>query len=328
MVPPITGVKDNFGRRFHYLRLSITDVCNFRCQYCLPNGYQGKDRYFLSVNEIIRIARAFSELGMQKIRLTGGEPTLRKDFIDIVVKLKQITTIKKIAFTTNGYNLKKYAAQYYQAGLTDINVSIDSLDRKIFNNIVQLDKLDDVLAGVYQAKAAGFHNVKINTVLLKSVNDNLNSFLAFIKDHSICLRLIELMRNGTNQDYFNRYHVSADQQIKNLEDAGWQRQQKAEDAGPATVYAHPNYQGTIGFITPYSKNFCTSCNRLRVSARGELFLCLFGEVGYNLRPLLQNDLQLSELKEYIIDKLQYKAVSHYLEQGITGQNLNFSKIGG
>ncbi len=328
MLAPVTSVKDNFGRKFYYLRLSITDVCNFRCQYCLPNGYQGKDRNFLSIEEIIRTARVFSELGMQKIRLTGGEPTLRKDFIEIITQLKRIKTIEKMALTTNGYHLNKYAMQYYQAGLTDINISIDSLDPKIFNNIVQQNKFSDVLAGVHKALKVGFHHVKINTVLLKSVNDDLSGFLEFIKDHKVCLRLIELMKNGTNKDYFNRYHVSVDQQIKRLENTGWQRLQSAKDAGPAIVYAHPSYRGTIGFIAPYSKNFCATCNRLRVSARGELFLCLFGNIGYNLRPLLQSDQQRDELKEYIIDKLQYKAASHYLEQGITGKNLNFSKIGG
>lgn len=321
-------IQDHHGRQFYYLRLSVTDVCNFRCQYCLPSGYQGATKNFLSIAEIKRAVVAFSNLGLQKIRLTGGEPTLRKDLFDIAKMISLIPTVKKIAITTNGYTLPKIAAELYDSGVRGLNISIDSLDKKIFKTITGHDKLPAILEGITVAHQVGFQNIKINTVLLKGINDDLSVFLDWIKTENVSLRMIELMQNQTNESYFKQHYVSAENYIPKLVATGWQRLSRELDAGPAQIFMHPDYVGRIGFIAPYSKDFCLSCNRLRFSATGQLYLCLFGELGYNLRPLLQADSQLEQLQQKIAESLQLKQATHYLHQGNVGSNINFSHIGG
>lgn len=322
-------IVDNYGRTFPYLRLSITDVCNFRCGYCLPNGYHGCQRNFLSVTELRRLVQAFSELGVRKIRLTGGEPTLRKDFIEIVKMITDISGINKIAFTTNGYKLRYFAAKYFQAGLSTINISVDSLNPKKFFEITGHDKLDEILEGIKISQAAGFTEIKINIVLLKGLNDDeLEHYLDWVNKEPIRVRFIELMQTGTNKAYFQKYHMPVDIIRQRLVTMGWQPIARKVDAGPAIEYVHDQYKGRIGFIAPYSKDFCASCNRLRVSAKGNLHLCLFTDVGYSLRPLLQRDSQIRLLKQVIQEKMQFKKASHFLHEGKTGINDQFSLIGG
>lgn len=320
---------DNHGRKFYYLRLSVTDICNFRCSYCLPNGYVPSSKTFLNLTEIKHLLTAFSELGIQKVRLTGGEPTLRQDFIDIATTLTSIPGIQTRAFTTNGYRLKKFANAYYQAGLNAINVSVDSLDPKKFFNITQHDRLADVLAGIEYALAVGFSAVKINVVLLKGINDDeLERFLAYIKDKPIAIRFIELMQTQCNHEYFLRHHLSAKIIQDQLTTLGWQEESRAIDAGPAIEFTHPDSVGRIGFIAPYAKDFCASCNRLRVSASGNLHLCLFGDANYSLRSLLQHAEQKEQLKQAILAYLPLKSASHFLQQGNFGNTPHLASIGG
>ncbi len=328
MLTHTSVLSDSFGRRFSYLRLSITDVCNFRCDYCLPKGYQGRHRDFLSVDEIKRAAIAFSTLGLKKIRLTGGEPTLRHDLFDIAQALTAIPTIEKLVITTNGYTLPKIAQDLYDSGIRGLNVSIDSLDRQTFQDITGHDKLNTILQGIDKARAVGFEHIKINAVLLKNRNDDLTPFLSWIKTNDVSVRMIELMQNQTNLDYFKQHHLPAQPYIETLLQTGWQRVIKELDAGPAQEFSHPDYKGKIGFIAPYSKDFCQSCNRLRLSARGKLYLCLFGNLGYNLRDYLQRDEELESLKNAIVGFLPFKHATHYLDEGRVGDNLNFSIIGG
>ena len=168
-------LKDSFGRTFPYIRLSITDVCNFKCGYCLPNGYQkdkGDNRTFLAYEEIGRLAKGLSELGVCKIRLTGGEPTVRKDFFDIVKIIKSNSGIKKTVITTNGYRLDQIANQIVNSGLDGINISIDSLNRETFKNVTGHDRLPEILKGIEKLQKLNFKNIKINAVLLKGINDN------------------------------------------------------------------------------------------------------------------------------------------------------------
>jgi cyclic pyranopterin phosphate synthase len=328
MLKTIQTLTDNYGRRFSYLRLSITDVCNFRCDYCLPHGYQRNQQKFLSIDEIKRAAQAFSTLGLKKIRLTGGEPTLRKDLFDIAHALSSLPTIQKLAITTNGYTLPKIAQNLYDSGIRGLNVSIDSLDRKTFQDITGQDKLHTLLKGIDKAQAVGFQNIKINAVLLKNKNHDLQPFLSWLKTNKVTVRMIELMQTKTNVDYFKQHHLSAKTYIEPLIREGWYYVAKEPDAGPAQELSHPDYHGKIGFIAPYSKDFCQSCNRLRMSALGKLYLCLFGNMGYNLRELLQNDDQLELLKNAIMGFLPNKHATHYLNAGLVGDNHNFSGIGG
>lgn len=322
-------LKDSFGRKFPYLRLSVTEVCNFRCTYCLPNGYQKTERDFLTLPEITRLATAFAELGTHKIRLTGGEPTVRRDLIEIAHAVSNIPGIRTVALTTNGYNLKENARAFRDAGINALNVSVDSLNSERFHAITGQDKLTHVLEGIEAAKAAGFTNIKINSVLLKEVTDHtLPEFLSWIKRESLSVRFIELMQTGENLAFFKQHHISAGVIIQQLLEHGFVPELRKPDSGPAQEFTHPDYAGKIGIIAPYSKDFCKSCNRLRVTSRGKLMLCLFGEGGYDLRPYLQADDQREELIDAIASALHFKHETHYLQQGITGSTPHLATLGG
>ncbi|MBP9777588.1 MAG: GTP 3',8-cyclase MoaA [Rickettsiaceae bacterium] len=322
-------LKDTFGRKFYYLRLSITDLCNFRCNYCLPDGCGHIKPNYISINEIKNLCTAFAELGMNKIRLTGGEPTLRKDFIEIVKVINSINNINTIALTTNAYKLEKYALDYVAAGITNINISMDSLDQDIFKEITGHDKLKSVKSGIQAVIDAGCKNIKINAVLLKGYNSHtLNDFLYWIKDKHISVRFIELMQTGTNKAYFDKHHVSASFIENSLLKENWTIAKRQINSGPAIEYEHKEYKGKIGIIAPYSPGFCDSCNRLRVSSQGELYLCLFAELGYSLRSLMQNENQKETLKNAISKVLLMKERSHDLLNGKYGNNQHFAAIGG
>ena len=327
-------LQDTFGRKFPYIRLSITDVCNFKCTYCLPEGYKktpGDTRSFMNAEEISRLTKALSELGVCKIRLTGGEPTVRKDFFDILNDMKQNSKIDKITMTTNGYRLDKIAKQLHQSGLDGINISIDSLDRETFKNLTGHDRLPEILNGIKILQNLNLKNIKVNAVLLKGINDtekDFEIFSDFIKNNKIDFRFIELMETGDNREYFKKNHVPAKTFKDYLEKNNWIYQTFGKDAGPALNYMHPDFKGKFGLIAPYSKDFCKSCNRLRITARGDLRLCLFGNTGTSIRHLLQKDSQKDELVDLIISQLHLKKASHHLELGDTGVTSNLSTTGG
>ncbi len=327
-------LKDNFGRTFPYIRLSITDVCNFKCGYCLPNGFQidrSDNRKFLHLDEVRRLSKALSELGVNKIRLTGGEPTVRKDFFDIVKTIKESSGIKKTVITTNGYHLDKIAYKIKESGLDGINISIDSLNRETFKKVTSHDRLDEILRGIKILQDLKFDNIKINAVLLKGINDSeddFNQWSNFIEKNNIDFRYIELMQTGDNLDYFKKYHVPAIKFTDYLKKNNWIIQTFGRSAGPAKNYLNPKFKGKFGIIAPYSKDFCKSCNRLRITAKGDLRLCLFGNTGINIRHLMQKDEQIEELKDLILKQLNFKKESHYLELGETGLTKNLSTTGG
>ena len=327
-------LKDNFGRRFPYIRLSISDVCNFKCGYCLPDGYKinkADNRTFINTQEIGRLAKALSELGVSKIRLTGGEPTIRKDYLEIIKIIKKNSGIKKTVITTNGYKLNKIAKNLKDSGLDGINISIDSLNSKTFKKITGHDRLHEILEGIQELQKLNFKNIKINAVLMKGINDSEKDFKEwsnFIKNNEIDFRYIELMQTGDNLDYFQKYHISANKFVDFLNNDKWIIQTFGKDAGPSKNFIKAEYKGKFGVIAPYSKDFCKSCNRLRITAKGDLRLCLFGNTGINIRHLMQKDDQIEELKDLILNQLNYKKESHYLEIGETGLNKNLSTIGG
>jgi GTP 3',8-cyclase len=320
---------DNYQRRFQYLRLSITELCNFQCQYCLPNGYQpNKAHKFLSLSEINHVVATFTELGVRKIRLTGGEPTLRRDFMDILSIISAYPSVNELAMTTNGSRLLKNIHHWHQAGLNAINISIDSLSPHLFKLITGQDKLKELMQCVDRALEVGIKKVKINTVLMKNINDNLDDYLSWIKCRPVELRFIELMETGESLDVFNRYHQSGSLIETTLIAQGWQLQSKNPLSGPAKVYVHSDYQGKIGLIMPYSKDFCQSCNRLRVSSIGQLHYCLFGEAAVDLRDLLQSPAQKQQLIARIFSSLMIKPEKHLLHAHNVGITPNLSYIGG
>jgi GTP 3',8-cyclase len=320
---------DYYQRRFQYLRLSITELCNFQCQYCLPYGYQPKKGHnFLSLSEIDYVVATFTELGVSKIRLTGGEPTLRRDFVDILSLISSYSSVKELAITTNGSRLLKNIHHWHQAGLNAINISIDSFSPHLFKLITGQDKLKELMQCVEKSLEVGIKKVKINTVLMKNMNDNLDDYLSWIKDKPVELRFIELMETGESSDVFNRYHLSGHVIEAQLIAQGWQLQLKNPLSGPAKVYAHSDYQGKIGLIMPYSKDFCKSCNRLRVSSIGKLHYCLFGEAAVDLRDLLQSSAQKQQLITRIFASLKIKPEKHLLHVHNVGMTGNLSYIGG
>ena len=327
-------LQDAFGRRFPYIRLSITDVCNFKCDYCLPDGYKidkSDNRTFITAEEIKRLAKALSQLGVSKIRLTGGEPTIRKDFFEILNILKENSGIKKTVITTNGYKLENLAEKLVESKLDGINISIDSLNKDTFKKITGHDRLEEILRGIKKLQSLGFNNIKINAVLLKNINSSEKDFeqwAGFIKENDLDFRYIELMQTGDNHEYYRKFHISSKVFSEYLIKNNWIFQTLGKDAGPSKDYINPDYKGKFGLIAPYSKDFCKTCNRLRITSRGDLRLCLFGNTGINIRHLMQRDDQLEELKDLILKQLNFKKESHYLELGETGLTNNLSTTGG
>lgn len=329
--PSTRQLTDGIGRRFEYLRLSITEVCNFRCTYCLPDGYRKRANQpaELSVAEITRAVRAFATLGLWKVRLTGGEPTVRRDFEAVVKEVSSVPGVRRVAMTTNGYRLEHNAQRWRAAGVDAINVSLDSLDPQRFRTITGQDRFAEIMAGLDAAERAGFKSIKLNAVLMRGINDDeLESMTQFVTARNISLRFIEVMRTNDNTGFFAARHVSAESVIRRLERSGWHRLDRVPGSGPAVEFGHPNAAGRIGIIAPYAREFCSSCNRLRLGSDGQLHLCLFGDGGLDLRPLLQDDSQHEELVERIIRLTAGKAPAHRLHSGDSGVRGHLASIGG
>lgn len=328
----MVALADRHGRSFPYLRLSLLEACNFRCSYCLPDGYRGGpggSPRWLTRAEIGRLLRGFSAVGMRKLRITGGEPSLRTDLAGIIADAAATPGIETVAMTTNGVLLRRRIAQWRAAGLAALNVSVDSLDPDRFHAITGHDRGADILEGVELALASGLRAVKLNAVLLRGLNDDeLPTWRDYLRTRRLTLRFIELMQTGDNLDYFRRHHLRADTLEQSLLDEGWTLVPRAIDAGPAREYAHPDFLGRIGIIAPYSRDFCAGCNRLRVTATGDLRLCLFGEFGIPLRPLLQSDENIDELTAALHAQLGLKKAGHGLHEGNTGITPHLASVGG
>lgn len=320
---------DGFGRRFRYLRVSVTEVCNFRCVYCLPNGYQKSGpRSFMTPLEIERLGRVFSARGVRKFRLTGGEPTVRRDLAEIIGRLSDLSDVDKVALTTNGWNLARHITTWAEAGLTHLNVSVDSLEPAVFAKITGHDRLAGVLDGVDRALTLGLASVKLNAVLQRdSVGAGFDRFAEYVRERPVAVRFIELMRTGDNAGFFEDQHVPGERLVAWLTDRGWTPKSRASDDGPAIEYLHPDYKGRLGLIAPYAPGFCDGCNRLRVTATGKLRLCLFGDDGVDLRDLLRAD-DPTALEARIESALALKPRGHRLAEGRTGATQNLAQLGG
>jgi cyclic pyranopterin phosphate synthase len=324
------GLTDAFGRKLEYLRLSVTDRCNFRCTYCLPNGCpSGSKDQPLSLDEIGRLARAFAALGFWKVRVTGGEPTLRRDIVEIIERVAATPGITRVGLTTNGYRLANLAGPLRRAGLSALNVSIDSLDPTRFEQITGHGKLTDVLAGIDAAVTAGIPTVKANVVLLRGMSDGeLGRFIDLSRHLPVTVRFIELMRTDDNVHYFAQSYLPAAEVIQKLASLGWRKLPRQHGDGVAELHRHPDHSGTFGFIAPYGKKFCGECNRLRVSSNGSLKLCLFGDRSIPLRPLLATDAQDHALIQRIASAVLAKPAAHRLDQGYSGSTTSLATIGG
>jgi cyclic pyranopterin phosphate synthase len=323
-------LQDGFGRHLHYLRLSVTDRCNFRCAYCLPDGCpRGSGAEPLSLLEIARLVRAFAGLGVRKVRLTGGEPTLRPDIADIVRVIAATSGVRRIGLTTNGYRLAAIADDLRRAGVTSLNVSLDSLDPERFERITGRPGPERIVAGVEAAVAAGIAAIKVNVVLLRGMEDReLDQLLEWTRARPLTVRFIELMQTGENTRFFREHHLAAAEIRAKLEARGWRPLEKDPNDGPAAIWGHAAHEGRAGLIAPYAPGFCDSCNRVRVSSTGDLQLCLFGERGIPLRAHLQSDDQQPALMRIVESAMLDKPASHFLRDGAFGSTTSLAIIGG
>ena len=254
---------------------------------------------------------------------------MRRDILDILATVARVPGVRKLTLSTNGYRLKQMAGEFLKAGVSQLNVSVDSLDAQRFHRITGQDKLVDVLDGIFTALTLGFEAVKVNVVLMKGLTDSeIENFIAWVADVPVCVRFIELMQTGENGSLFDLRHLSSSALQLKLVRSGWKRLERAEGAGPAVEFSRPGYRGTIGIIAPYSRDFCSSCNRLRINSRGGLRLCLFGDGDYSLRHLLQADSDGERLKKMVSTLLLDKKISHSLHDGRIGHTSNFASIGG
>jgi len=325
----MTGPLDSFGRSINYLRISVTDRCNLRCLYCMPpEGVpQMPHSEILSYEEVRTVVRAAAELGINRIRLTGGEPLVRADLPKLIKMLSQIEGIEELSLTTNGTLLKKYALEFKQAGLSRVNVSLDTLKADKFRYITRLGALEDVIEGIEAAKGAGFEPVKINTVIMRGINDDeILDFARMTYKEGCHVRFIELMPFKGAAEFVPsielRQHISL---LGKLELCA-----PITGNGPAIYYRLAGAKGAIGFISPLTEtSFCSRCNRMRLTPDGKLRPCLLGEDEIDLKTPLRNNASMEELKSLILKAVASKPERHHLEgDNIRPVNRKMSQIGG
>lgn len=304
---------DPFGRRIEYVRLSVTDKCNLRCFYCMPKGFRDFEvpDHWLTFDEIERIINAFGELGVHRVRITGGEPLIRKDLPDLVRSLSDLPYINDLSLSTNATLLSRSANALRLAGVSRINVSLDSLKADRFSEITGGGQLDQVINGLMVAKNAGFNPVKINMVALKGINDD--EFIAMVEfcaEHGFTLRFIESMPIGDTGRNASRHYLDLGIVRDQLNDVYDLIPSFMPGGGPARYYQVSGTDLRIGFITPISRHFCETCNRVRLSVDGTLYLCLGQAHCMKLRPLLRAGISDNELKEKLVEAIALKPERH------------------
>ena len=333
-------MKDAHGRVIDYLRISLTDRCNFRCIYCMPEDgvCQLAHDDILRIEDIERLVRVAASIGIKSIRLTGGEPLVRKGVVDLVSAITATPGIENVSMTTNGVLLPAMADDLKRAGLSRVNVSLDTLDEAQFREITRVGKLEDTLAGIEAALAAGFDPVKVNAVTVRSLGQD---FLAFAKlsiDRPLHVRFIEYMPVGNasgvdgcgwgkadvipSEELFELINEQAQAQgLEPLRPAGGSR---PIGWGPARYFEFPGAQGTVGFISPLSRHFCSECNRLRVTADGKVRPCLFSDTEYDVRAALRAG-DDGAARAVLYEALGAKPDEHHDK---VGTERNMSQIGG
>ncbi|MEO6118137.1 MAG: GTP 3',8-cyclase MoaA [Methylotenera sp.] len=290
-VPKISQILiDQFGRRVDYIRLSITDRCDFRCVYCMSEDMTFLPREeVLSLEECARLVKVFVSLGVSKVRITGGEPLVRKNALWLFEEVGKLDGLNELVLTTNGSQLEKQAQNLRNAGVKRINISVDSLDAARFKKITRTGELDKVLRGIQAAKKAGFENIKLNTVLMRGVNDDeALSLVDFAIKQAIDISFIEEMPLGDVDHSRESTFCSNLDTLKILQNEYSLIASTESTGGPARYWRVANTKTKIGFISPHSHNFCESCNRVRITCKGELYLCLGQEDKVDLMPLLRD----------------------------------------
>ncbi len=326
-----TQLVDSFNRHVRYLRLSVTDRCNLRCTYCMAEDmtFLPKSRV-LSLEEMAYVGQAFVELGVEKIRLTGGEPLVRKGVVELAQNLSALSGLRELVMTTNGVLLDQFAQPLKDAGVKRLNISIDSLQPDRFKELTRFGKVEDVFCGIDAARAAGFERIKLNAVVLKGINDDeVIDLTRFAVDRGLDISFIEEMPLGEIDSHQRASTAVANLSIKQQLDAefGLEESQFSDAAsGPSRYMKLKGSDSKVGFISPMTDNFCASCNRVRVTVEGRLLLCLGNEHSLDLRSIIRERPQ--ELKQEIVDSMQRKPQKHEFDPNDITITRHMSATGG
>ena len=329
-------LRDSYGRAIRDLRVSLTDRCNFRCFYCLPHGEPpiAPKEKMLSYEEIEYVCGIFVSLGIEKIRLTGGEPMMRRDIETIITKLAAFKSagLQDLALTTNGYFLPDRARGLKQAGLDRVTISLDSLKRDVFKRMTGVDVLDKVLAGIAAAKEAGLEPIKINAVIVRGHNeDELPDFAAFAREHDVKMRFIEFMPLDSGHEWAREDVVSGKEIRERISERfPLVRVDVARGSETSSRYRFEDgAPGEIGIIAPVTEPFCGACSRIRLTADGQIRTCLFSTVEHSLRDVVRSGASRDEIIDYIYSVILKKEPRHFInDPGFVAPSRTMSFIGG
>jgi cyclic pyranopterin phosphate synthase len=331
--PPTTLI-DKFGRQVDYVRLSVTDRCDFRCVYCMAEDMTfAPKQNVLSLEELSQIAQAFVALGVAKIRLTGGEPLIRNNILSLVERLGQLEGLRELALTTNGSQLQRLAGSLHQAGVNSLNISLDSLKPRKFRNLTRHGNLDQVISGIDAAIDAKFDKIRINAVILKGRNeDEVLDLVNFAQQRNISIAFIEEMPLGLIDEHDRALSFCSSDDLRAIIEKQFDLEPLGDptgDAGPARYYSTGSGSPSIGFISPHSNNFCHLCNRVRVTAEGRLLLCLGNEHSVDLRAVLRApNYTPTLLRTAIVNAIAIKPERHYFDLDETPQIVRFMNTTG
>jgi len=307
---------DRFGRKIDYLRLSVTDRCDLRCSYCMPKSFKGFEEPadWLTFDEIERVVGLFVRMGTSRVRLTGGEPLLRRHLPDLAGRLRRLPGLMDLSLSTNGTQLVKYAEALHAAGVSRLNISMDTLSRDCMIRITGRDSMQDVMAGLDIAQSVGFSPIKINMVVMPDVNlSEVQAMTAFCISRGLILRLIETMPVGSTglSSGYTPLGPVIDSLSKSLDLIP---EIKVMGGGPARYWRTRDGKGQIGLITPMSQHFCQTCNRLRLSVDGTIYLCLGENEKVELRPYLRNGATDNDLEHLLRQAIELKPERHYFNE--------------
>lgn len=325
---------DRFGRRVDYLRLSVTDRCDFRCVYCMAEDMKFVPKSeVLTLEELARVAEAFVNLGVRKIRLTGGEPLVRHNIMQLVTQLGAMPGLDELVMTTNGSQLQRLAQPLRDAGVKRLNISLDSLQPRRFRQITRVGHLEQVIAGIDAACAAGFQQIRLNAVIMRGDNDDETLDLVdFAKERGIDIAFIEEMPLGRIDNHDRAVTLADSEWLRGQIEQRYSLNALGEpngSAGPARMYALQGSSSRVGFISPHSNNFCHLCNRVRVTVEGQLLLCLGNEHSVDLRKLLRSPgTEPRELQETLLQAMDIKPERHHFNNNEEPQILRFMNATG
>ncbi|MEH6587526.1 MAG: GTP 3',8-cyclase MoaA [Halioglobus sp.] len=325
---------DQFQRRVTYLRLSVTDRCDFRCVYCMAEDMEFVPKAeVLSLEELYQVARAFTEMGVGKIRLTGGEPLIRNNIMSLVDRVGQLPGLEQLAITTNGSQLQRLAPDLLAGGVKRVNISLDSLNPRKFRHLTRHGNLDQVIAGIDAAVAAGFSGIKLNAVILKGRNEGeVVELVEFARRRGVDIVFIEEMPLGLIDDHDRALTYCSSDDLRAILAPHYQLHPEGDPqgaSGPARFYSMQDSSTRVGFISPHSDNFCHLCNRVRVTVEGRLLLCLGNEHSVDLREILRApDYNLEKLKWAIVEAMDIKPERHYFDNSEEPQILRFMNTTG